>query len=159
MPQIYKKIIINGKTMPLHRYVFEQAHGPIPAGLLVHHINHDKMDNRLANLALMTPQAHSEHHNQKHAVTRKCNVCGVVYAPHPTKRARSKTCSRDCFKALAGKACGQSKGTAKLDDDKVREIRRRVAAGEPQSAMCREFGLTPGPMSMMVNRKTWTHVE
>ena len=67
---------------------------------IVHHVNHDKLDNRIENLAITTSQEHSKHHNQKHPVERACDVCGVVYRPHPTKRARSRTCSRPCMSAL-----------------------------------------------------------
>ncbi len=45
-----------------HDLVWEWAHGPIPAGFIVHHINHDKLDNRLENLELLDPLAHKRHH-------------------------------------------------------------------------------------------------
>jgi hypothetical protein len=37
VPQRYKKRKINGKTFSTHRLVYEEAHGPIPEGYLVHH--------------------------------------------------------------------------------------------------------------------------
>lgn len=102
--QRYKKIKINGKSVSLHCYVVECHLGrSLGDDEVVHHINGDRFDNRIENLEVTSHKAHSVHHNQKHAVERACDVCGVVYAPHPTKRARSRTCSRMCFKALASR--------------------------------------------------------
>ena len=37
-----------------HRYVWTQAHGDIPKGMFIHHINGDGHDNRLSNLRMVT---------------------------------------------------------------------------------------------------------
>lgn len=55
----------------LHRYVWEQERGPIPAGCHVHHINGDKSDNSIENLQLLTGQAHHVLHGADPALKDK----------------------------------------------------------------------------------------
>lgn len=51
-----------------HRLVWEEAHGPIPEGHHVHHVNHDPTDNRLENLRLVLGRDHNQHHtSERHA--------------------------------------------------------------------------------------------
>lgn len=52
----------NGKSVPLHRKVWETANGPIPEGHVIHHINGDSKDNRLENLVCMSKQEHIRLH-------------------------------------------------------------------------------------------------
>ena len=65
-----------------HNVVWERAHGPIPNGLQVHHINHDKLDNRLENLELLDPLTHKRRHSgcvQRDGIWWKpCRKCGVL---------------------------------------------------------------------------------
>ena len=42
----------------LHRFIWEQANGPIPQGMQIDHLNRNKSDNRLENLDLKTPSEH-----------------------------------------------------------------------------------------------------
>ena len=46
----------------LHRAIWEDAHGPIPAGCFIHHRNSDPLDNSLDNLALVASSEHLSHH-------------------------------------------------------------------------------------------------
>ena len=49
----------NQKTVPFHRFVYECYHGIISDGLVIVHINDDKIDNRLCNLQLVTIKENS----------------------------------------------------------------------------------------------------
>ena len=51
----------------LHRYVWEQEVGPIPKGCHIHHLNGDKSDNRIENLAILTASGHHRLHGQEQA--------------------------------------------------------------------------------------------
>ena len=53
---------------------------------------------------------------------------------------------------------GITHGCAKLTDDKVRDIRKRRAAGESLSVLAIEHGVHKGTISSIVRRKTWKHV-
>lgn len=46
------------RTQFVHRVVYEAWNGPIPEGYEVDHINGSRLDNRLANLQILTPSDH-----------------------------------------------------------------------------------------------------
>lgn len=49
----------------LHRYVWEREVGAIPKGYSVHHIDGDKSNNAISNLAIMTNTGHQRLHGQE----------------------------------------------------------------------------------------------
>lgn len=109
-----------GRTIDVHVLAWEEANGPVPDGYVVHHIDHDKRNNALSNLRLMTHAEHSRHHNDKHPRIKACEVCGTEYEPHPTKRARSKTCNYDCARELMRRAA--------IEREASKRARKGVAA-------------------------------
>jgi hypothetical protein len=57
-------ICINGKEVLEHRYVMEQHMGrPLQEDEVVHHINKDRLDNRIENLQLMQRGEHTAFHD------------------------------------------------------------------------------------------------
>lgn len=57
----YKRIGVNHTQVFEHRLVWEQAHGKLPKGWLIHHYNGLKGDNRLENLFAMPKSNHNTH--------------------------------------------------------------------------------------------------
>lgn len=60
--RLYFKTARNGKTMYLHRYIWEQANGEIPKGIIVHHEDEDYDNNELENLIAMSTKDHARLH-------------------------------------------------------------------------------------------------
>ena len=65
----YYVINFNGKRKYEHHYIWEKTNGPIPKGYSIHHIDGNKLNNKIENLEMLT---HSEHH-KKHYLQRNIN--------------------------------------------------------------------------------------
>lgn len=64
----YKKINVKGKTIYVHRLIAAQVLGrELLPGESVHHLNGDKTDNAINNLAVFSSRGeHQKHHLSKH---------------------------------------------------------------------------------------------
>ena len=76
----YNRIYRNGKAIMEHVYIWEQHNGPVPDGHDIHHINHNKLDNRIENLACVSKIEHKRIHSgcQKRDGEwwKPCKLCG-----------------------------------------------------------------------------------
>lgn len=61
----YLSSTINGKRYRLHRYIWEYYNGEIPKGYHVHHKDHNKNNNELDNLELLTESEHRKRHAEE----------------------------------------------------------------------------------------------
>jgi hypothetical protein len=91
----------NGKKVRASRWLMEQELGRklLPTEH-VHHINGNPLDNKVANLRLMSANAHLRHHKQVYPDLKICVVCGCEFTVNPRKRKRNKCCSDKCAMTL-----------------------------------------------------------
>jgi len=90
----------------LHRVLMENKLGRLlDSTEVVHHKNHNKKDNRLENLEVMSRSAHAKHHAREMGrkwVDLRCPECGVVFSRQRNKTFLDKpkntytACSRSC---------------------------------------------------------------
>lgn len=89
-----------------HRVVWEQAHGPIPAGYHVHHIDENPANNSLENLRLVSMAEHRRLHSnyQPDGQTKRCGCCQSVkpldaFPPRSDVPDGVKSMCRECYRA------------------------------------------------------------
>ena len=89
----------------LHRVVMENYHNRLLAdNEVVHHINHNKLDNRIENLMVMSINEHVRLHKStgRTTVNLKCPWCGSLFSREKRQTHLIKTknkftcCSRKC---------------------------------------------------------------
>jgi hypothetical protein len=59
------------KPRNLHQYIWQKHNGEQPAGYDVHHIDHNKDNNDISNLELISRKDHAKHHGQHWTEERK----------------------------------------------------------------------------------------
>jgi hypothetical protein len=71
----------------------------------IHHINGDSTDDRVANLTVLSPAAHTRLHIQQRPsrkVTLSCVHCGDDFERYPSVAVTSRFCSRRCRNEAQG---------------------------------------------------------
>jgi len=67
---------VSGRSIRVHRIVWEMHNGPIPFGIEIDHINRDRADNRIENLRLANRHEQNLNLSQR---TSASHVTGVVF--------------------------------------------------------------------------------
>jgi len=81
--QGYFRVYVRGvnkkdKRLLEHRFVYEQYHKCcLLSWVQVHHINHDRLDNRIENLVAVSRRGHPSLH-RKDMTNRKCAICNRI---------------------------------------------------------------------------------
>ena len=100
---------IGGRIVAEHIVVWQRHHGPVPAGMHIHHINGDNHDNRIENLQIVTPTEHRHIHAgyeiRDGVMHKPCTTCGELkpltefyrycYYPHDGVIPACKPCHRE----------------------------------------------------------------
>ena len=120
------------------RIAYELEIGPIPDGLFVcHHCDHPLCVNP-SHLFLGTP---AENSADMVAKGRQCRGEQSHFHLHPEQQR------------------GESNGQAKLSEEQVHEIRRRLFAGDiSQRELGMEFGISQSQVSRISRCQEWAHI-
>jgi hypothetical protein len=144
----YRKLKINGRTVYEHRHVVEGTIGrPLARAEVVHHKNHDKLDNRSENLEITSPREHAQHHMLTKSPTTVCVICSTAFAPPTSHRERDRTCSAACKHVLLIFV----RVGDRIAPDDIQAVRRRHAGGESLRSIGRSFRVTHRTISKLVH--------
>lgn len=108
----YRRVRVRGsrRLVMEHRLVWESANGPIPSGMEIHHVNRNKLDNRLENLRLVTRIEHKRRHSgcqlRDGVWWKQCRVCEefkpiAAFYGYPGKSGVMGLCKPCCVTAAA----------------------------------------------------------
>lgn len=159
MTRINERIEINGRryfmgtnghlkrTTSLHQDVWESVNGLVPSGYVIHHIDHNKENNSIENLILLTQKEHSRLHAAERSSNfpeydTKCEYCGAeihARASFTGPSNNKKYCSEKC-KSSANRILGMKLKTCaicgKLFDSLPKVSKGRSSYAETCSKGC-----------------------
>lgn len=122
---------IEGRKVLAHRVAWELVNGPIP--------EHDSFHGNVV----------------RHVV---CDWPSCQNPAHMALGLQADNISDRDTKGRRADTHGEGHPGADLTNADVLEIRRLVASGKRQRDVGEMFGVSPSNMSMIINRKTWTHI-
>ena len=153
-----------------HRIVWERYNGAIPAGMVIHHINRRRSDNRIENLAIMTPGEHSILHNtrlftyaeKKEAQDKVNSEYRARVRSDPEKLAELRRKQRE-FDMRRRPSRGMDRGEchpcAKFTNDQVADMRLRWSAGDTVRNIANTYNSKYITIYQIVKRITWKHLD
>ena len=92
-----------------------------------------------------------------------CHTCDVRLCVNPAhlflgSYADNYRDMREKGRATGGSSKGETNPSAKLNEKKVREIRRLQKVGWTQDRLATHFGISQSQVSNIVHRRLWAHV-
>lgn len=136
----------HAKAIRAHRYSYALTHGDIPNGLLIRH--------RCDNPACVRPE-HLE------AGTQKQNIADMDARgrrPRGFKRPNGTGDKHWMRRHPDRIARGGRHGCAKLNDQSVAIIKKRLSLGETHRSLAAEFGVTRSAIGLIARGKHWKHI-
>ena len=91
-------------------------------------------------------------------IMHTCDVPGCVNPAHLRLGTQADNMADRDRKGRNGRK-GKPGEPKKLTADQVREIRARVAAGDSQRSVAREYGVSQPLVNHIVHRRVWAHVD
>jgi hypothetical protein len=182
----YGQFSVHGHSVRAHRFAYQLAHGPIPAGMQVcHHCDNRRcvnpehlflgttMDNlrdarrkgRMPKRAthgrakLTEAQVHAI--RQRYEAGESQYALARVFGVHASaigKIVRYDNWAEARHDPPPERCLGEGNYNARLTEERVRAIRKRYAAGESQYALARAYGVSRSAIKNVVNHCTWKHV-
>lgn len=134
----YGLAYINGPRWRVHRWVLTQQVGPLAS----HEVARHSCDNPpCCNPAHLSRGTHADN-----AADKFC-------------RGRGLSGDRHWTASEPGRFRGELNQAVKLTEHDVRTLRRRHAAGETQTALASEYGISQGHLSNIIRCIKWSHVK
>ena len=132
MVGIYYGIIVEGKRVPVHRYVWEKHNGVIPSKMVIHHKDGDRFNNDIDNIELLTYTEHKRIHagwtkSKGEWYAKPCKVCGELkpltefYRQGKIWQSKCKPCWDEASAAYV------AKNKAQVKRNKLRSYHRNKA--------------------------------
>lgn len=152
-----------GKVTTAHRVAWLKAGREVPVGMHLDHLCHDPNVCRegslcphrrcvnLDHLQVVTP-AENHRRSLRDACKRGHSLTDPVNS-YTNKHGQRKC--RACVRMWANEYSRRRRKGLRLSPEAVRDIRRRVASGESQVHVAREYGKSEGLISLIVRRKAW----
>jgi len=95
----YRYVGWNGVRQLEHQLIWESAYGPVPRGWLIHHLNGDKLDNRLRNLVPFPSAVHTRLHRLVAAGAFSLHQAAVEVRPMLAGKAPTLAEARKALRA------------------------------------------------------------
>lgn len=91
-------------------------------------------------------------------IRHKCDNPACVNPAHLESGTQAENIRDKYERGRAPNRQGDKHPLAKLDDQKVLEIRRRASLGETHHSLAAEFGVRRGQIGKIVQRINWSHI-